>query len=1434
MSAEYDGNIKLGVSVTADSKSVVAELGALRKQIVDMFSSVDKSLAGGSGSFSNLEKTLSKIATDVGSIAKAITALPTDKLHKTVKAVEAVGVAAAGSGTDVAVAFDFDTKTASAEELYRKLKQLRAEMTAFKAQKKSEGFTGEQVFNTKEYTAMENQLWAIVQELDNVRGLDAFGNYEPSSKVGVSVDTLTNSIARANDALAEMQFDLESMSATDPGFAEQTIRVQELNKSLANLKAQLNELLAEGSKEMPDVTEPTAQSRKSSGKDRDIPYRWADIYRKYGVDAADKFLDAYRDVVRTRGKEAAKEFASNYVVELADDGIASLAKYKAQLAQLQSKMRDFDKLKITMSDEDVGKTLAKIEKLKKLIADTTMDAKETATGLSMDSDLRDSLRATDTLSSKLKQFRREGTGFGSMEEAQVASVELANLTQSVNDYFRSLDPAQQKLSEFKRALADVASFDTRLGARKSVTAEEVAHYEAASAKVKEYRKDLGSLIQIRNALKANISQFEKTGTGMNMEELKHSKLLLADVSRQIDQLSGSTDRAAVAMKKLKSADKSFSRMGASIASMVKKMNRLISSFHLFGKHGTKSSDSIGRSFKRTLNYMVRYAFGIRGLFALYRKLRTTAVESLQAIASQFPAINAQFSETKTLLSGLKGSLGTMLQPLLSAWLPVINQVISALTTAINTVAKFFAVLTGQGVIYKATAKQQDFADSLGATGSAAGKAVKSLMGFDELNVLSDNSGGGGGGGAGSGWDYTEEAVDPESAISKFAEMLKQAWQTGDFFDVGQFLGEKLRDSLNKLDAWITTEGYALSTKIGNSLATLINGIVSVLGLADSIGRTFADLVNMLMHGLNQFFSVTDWLNVGKFIADGVMAFITNIDWELLGQTVGNYIMMFVDSLYGFITNIDFEAIGKYIATAISNIFEVMNAVDETGLNGWQKLGQSISIAITGLLEMILTAIREVDWGQIGTAIGDFISNIDFGQIAWDVTTLIANLVAAIAEGITNWAKTEPISAALATMLGVAVLGVKIAPAIISVVSVIGKLGEVFAITGAGAGTFSEAVQLVFGPGSVLAGIGMVIGGAITAISSFFSMLNNGFSWLKEILMVIGIAITAVGAIILGVPATVAVVVAGIVAAVATLVVVVKEHWTEICNWFVSTWQAFKADWNNFWTAVGAFMQTTWNGLVNWFKATWTSVQNGWNTFWANVRQTVVNIWTAIGTFFSNIVNNIRTTVTNVFTGMRGTVTTILNSWRSDIMKDLTAVKSGFVTTWNNIKSAVVGIVTGMGNAIKGTINGIIGFINGMIRGVVGGINSIIGVLNRFKVNIPDWVPEYGGRSFGFTLGTISAPQIPYLAEGAVLPPNKPFMAMVGDQKNGTNIEAPLDTIKQAVAEELSDYIDAMMTGFQAVVDAVNDKDMSVRIGDKEIGKAAERYNKRQALVRGTL
>lgn len=99
-----------------------------------------------------------------------------------------------------------------------------------------------------------------------------------------------------------------------------------------------------------------------------------------------------------------------------------------------------------------------------------------------------------------------------------------------------------------------------------------------------------------------------------------------------------------------------------------------------------------------------------------------------------------------------------------------------------------------------------------------------------------------------------------------------------------------------------------------------------------------------------------------------------------------------------------------------------------------------------------------------------------------------------------------------------------------------------------------------------------------------------------------------------------------------------------------------------------------------------------------------------------------------------------------------------------------GLISGFENAI----NGIIGMFEKMINWIVGGLNKI-------SFGVPDWVPGIGGKTFGFNIPKVEFDRvsIPRLAQGSVIPPNREFLAVLGDQKQGTNIEAPLQTIVDA-------------------------------------------------------
>lgn len=136
-------------------------------------------------------------------------------------------------------------------------------------------------------------------------------------------------------------------------------------------------------------------------------------------------------------------------------------------------------------------------------------------------------------------------------------------------------------------------------------------------------------------------------------------------------------------------------------------------------------------------------------------------------------------------------------------------------------------------------------------------------------------------------------------------------------------------------------------------------------------------------------------------------------------------------------------------------------------------------------------------------------------------------------------------------------------------------------------------------------------------------------------------------------------------------------------------------------------------------------------------------------------------------------------------KVIDPIKAAFQSTWDAIKTGFKAAWDGIVLAGKLAVNGVIGIINGMIRAVVGGINAIIGALNSIQLTVPSWIPGFGGQSFGVNIPIVNTPQIPQLAQGAVIPPNAQFLAVLGDQKSGKNIETPESLLRQIVQEELS-------------------------------------------------
>lgn len=170
---------------------------------------------------------------------------------------------------------------------------------------------------------------------------------------------------------------------------------------------------------------------------------------------------------------------------------------------------------------------------------------------------------------------------------------------------------------------------------------------------------------------------------------------------------------------------------------------------------------------------------------------------------------------------------------------------------------------------------------------------------------------------------------------------------------------------------------------------------------------------------------------------------------------------------------------------------------------------------------------------------------------------------------------------------------------------------------------------------------------------------------------------------------------------------------------------------------------------------------------------------------SSLIEKVKNAGSILFTSIKETASKITSTIGNILQYLATIFINGWNAGWLKAKEVFKNIFDSLVNIAKVPINGVIGLINGMIRGIISGVNTAIGVLNRMKIKVPNWVPKIGGSTWGFTIPTITAPQIPYLAKGTVVPRNAgEFAAILGDNKRETEVVSPLSTMKQAMMDAL--------------------------------------------------
>lgn len=400
-------------------------------------------------------------------------------------------------------------------------------------------------------------------------------------------------------------------------------------------------------------------------------------------------------------------------------------------------------------------------------------------------------------------------------------------------------------------------------------------------------------------------------------------------------------------------------------------------------------------------------------------------EGMQNLVQYSGDANQAMSELTSSMTYAKNSFAAAFAPILSFVVPAITVLINALATAVGYVNQFFSALGGKGTFVRAKKVNQDYAASLKKIGGAAkqaGKdAKKALAPFDDLVQIQREGADGSSGGSGGGIDPSQmfETVAIDQGISDFANKLKELWQAGDWEGIGQLIGQKINNSVQKFTDYISWDNVgAKITAFVTAFTTLFNSLVANIDWY-SIGIMMGTGINTLANTLYLLLTQIDWLMLGSALATGLNGMVAMIDWNLFGATLGAFFQAKISGLYGFVDTADWPLIGQAIgnglngtisqidwgmlgllfATGLSGLFAIAGnfaqTFDWTGFGSsialslstffqtfdWAGSGTAISDIIIGILDALLTVIIQTDWWAFGEGIATAIEHIDWTTVA---------------------------------------------------------------------------------------------------------------------------------------------------------------------------------------------------------------------------------------------------------------------------------------------------------------------------------------------------------------------------------------------------------------------------------------------------------------------
>lgn len=405
--------------------------------------------------------------------------------------------------------------------------------------------------------------------------------------------------------------------------------------------------------------------------------------------------------------------------------------------------------------------------------------------------------------------------------------------------------------------------------------------------------------------------------------------------------------------------------------------------------------------------------------------------------------------------------------------------------------------------------------------------------------------------------------------------------------------------------------------------------------------------------------------------------------------------------------------------------------------------------LSGLDEMNRWESNDSSGGGGGGSSGiapkfDLSDQVDTGKIG-KIAAVVRELspyVAAVAAGFAAWKIGKKF---LGNLSKAKQLALAVAGAVLMAINIVDMLKNGI--------NFDNLTGYIIGAAAAVTGLGLafgVLGGAITAIVAGLVLLGvairdvikNGFN--NKNLTAITVALLTIGgaiAIITGawIPL--------LIAAIAAVVVWIVAKWTSIKEWISKTISSIDAAFEQHLANVEAGVAA----VVDWVIEKWTVVKDWFRGLWEKVSSGAVAAWNGIKSAFKSV-----------------------PEWFQSKFRDAWQKVKDVFSTGGRIWS---GIKEGIESTFRTVVNAIIRGMNTIIAVPFNKINSMLNTIrNAHFLGISPFQNMWG-------VNPLPVPQIPMLARGAVIPANRQFLAVLGDQRNGNNLEAPESMLRQIVREE---------------------------------------------------